>query len=131
MFLRQNIVSVFKDKQFLNYLVVGVFNTLFGYFVFACLIYLGLHYSFALLIATVLGVLFNFKTLGRFVFNRTEITFIWKFIGVYGFLYGVNVLCVFCFMMYVHNVYLANALTLGIIALLGFYLNRRFVYANH
>ena len=44
-------------------------NTLFGYSIFSILVFFKIHYSLALLIATILGVIFNFKTVGIIVFK--------------------------------------------------------------
>ena len=115
----------------IRYLIVGAINTGFGYSVFALLTYTGLHYPLALFFATVAGVLFNFRTFGRFVFTNTDWRLIWRFFAVYSLLYVVNVASVFVIMMYLDNVYMANAIVLVFIASLGFVLNRSFVYANH
>lgn len=116
-----------------RYFLVGILNTVFGYSVFSLLTWCGLHYPVALLFATIAGVLFNFRTFGHFVFQNRDWRLLWRFFAVYGVLYIVNVVCIFMLMKYLHlhNVYLANAITLVFIASLGFVLNRRFVYANH
>ena len=118
------------NKTLTRYLLVGMVNTVFGYSMFALLAYLGVHYTVAVFFSTVIGVFFSFKTFGRFVFMQSDWRLIWRFISVYGFLYSVNVGCIFVLMMYIDNVYAANALTLVFIAGLGFVLNRSFVYAN-
>ena len=115
----------------IRYLFVGMINTAFGYSVFALLTYFGLHYPLALFFATVAGIFFNFRTFGRFVFANPDWRLIWRFFAVYGVLYGVNVGTVFVLMLYIPNVYIANAVALIFIASLGFVLNRRFVYANN
>ena len=119
------------NTTLIRYLLVGVINTVFGYSMFALLAYLGLHYTMAVFLSTVIGVLFNFKTVGRFVFKRSDWRLIWRFIGVYGCLYLINIGCIFVLMRYIDNVYTANALALIFIASLGFVLNRSFVYANN
>lgn len=119
------------DPLLIRYLLIGVLNTAFGYSMFALLVYSGLHYTVALFLATIAGILFNFKTFGRFVFGRSDWRLIGRFFAVYGFLYLINVAIVFVIMLYVHNVYLANAIALIFIASLGFVLNRSFVYAHH
>lgn len=116
------------DHLFIRYLLVGALNTAFGYSVFVLFIFLGLHYSIALLFATVTGVLFNFKSFGFFVFGNSKWRLIWKFILVYGVLYAVNVFLVFLFLFFLQNVYAANALAVVVVAGLGYFLNRRFVY---
>jgi putative flippase GtrA len=119
------------NSIFIRYLLVGGVNTVFGYSVFALLVLSGLHYSIALFFATVAGVFFNFKTFGSFVFGRSDWGLIWKFLAVYGVLYGVNVFLVFIFLHFLSNVYVANALAIIFIAGLGFYLNRRYVYEKN
>lgn len=119
------------NSIFIRYLLVGGVNTVFGYSVFALLFFLGLHYSIALFFATVAGVFFNFKTFGSLVFGRSDWRLIWKFLVVYGVLYGVNVFLVFVFLNFLSDVYMANALAIIFIAGLGFYLNRRYVYEKN
>ncbi len=119
------------NTMLIRYLLVGILNTAFGYAVFALLVFLGLHYTLALFFASVAGIVFNFRTFGRFVFSQSDWRLIWRFFAVYGLLYVINVGCVFILLKYLHNVYAANAITLLFIASLGFLLNRRFVYANH
>jgi putative flippase GtrA len=115
----------------IRYLLVGGLNTAFGYTVFAAVTYQGQPYPRALFVATIAGILFNFKTFGRLVFAQSDWRLLWRFVTVYGLLYVINVGCVFFLMMLIHNVYVANAIALVFIAGLGFLLNRRFVYANH
>lgn len=121
------------NPVFVRYGLVGILNTAFGYSIFALLTWSGLHYPLALFFATLAGILFNFRTFGHFVFENKDWHLLWRFFAVYGILYIVNVICVFMLMTYahIHNVYLANAITLVFIASLGFVLNRRFVYAHH
>jgi putative flippase GtrA len=56
------------------------------------LIKFGLHFSLAVFISTLLGVMFNFKTISKFVFKESSTSLIFKFIAVYGLLYILNVL---------------------------------------
>ena len=58
-------IRTFLKIKLVRFLLVGVMNAVFGYGCFAGFLYLGLHYSMALLLATILGVLFNLY--GRFV----------------------------------------------------------------
>jgi len=68
---------------FLRFLVVGGINTAFGYSVFALFILIGLHYVLAALLATICGILFNFKTTGTLVFKNRNNRLIFRFFGVY------------------------------------------------
>lgn len=78
--------------RLLRFLVIGAINTLFSYLIYASLILLEFHYSFATLFSTVLGVIFNFFTTGRIVFHNKDNKRVFLFVFVYGFTYIVNVL---------------------------------------
>lgn len=89
--------------RFIKFLGVGVINTLFGYGIFALFLFLGLHFSLASLIGTILAVIFNFFTTGRIVFNNKNNLLIWKFILVYAILYLINL-----FLLSIINYYNGN-----------------------
>jgi putative flippase GtrA len=78
-------------RRFVTYLLVGALNTAFGYGSFAVLVLWGLHYAAAAALATVLGILFNFQTTGRIVFKSRDPSLLFRFMGVYGVTYVVNV----------------------------------------
>lgn len=115
----------------MRYVLVGGLNTAFGYSVFALLIFMGLHYPVAIFVATVVGILFNFVTYGNLVFGMSCRRLIWRFIAIYGVLYVVNLAVVFFFLPLLRNVYTANALATVFNTVLGYYLNRRYVYEEN
>lgn len=115
-------------KQFIKFLFVGGINTIFGYSVFAALIFIGLHYSFAVILATILGVLFNFKTTGKIVFNNSRNALLIKFIGVYGITCVLNILFLRVFEQIKFNMYYAGAVLVLPMAVLSFTLNKKFVF---
>lgn len=117
-----------NNSTFLRYILVGAVNTLFGYSILALLIFVGLQYSVALLIATVAGVVFNFRTFGAFVFGNRDWLRIGKFFVVYGVLYVLNLFAVFGLLHISNNIYIASALAMCISAIVGYLFNRRFVY---
>ena len=118
------------NNRFIRYLFVGVINTVFGYSLFALLIYLHLHYALASLLATILGVLFNFKTIGRIVFKSCNNALIKKFFGVYAFTYLLNIGGLRVFSLYHVNMYVAGLMLLVLITPVSFILNRNFVFKN-
>ena len=61
------------DNQFVRFVLVGILNTAFGYGVYCLMLWIGLSYWWATLIANVLGVLFNFKTTGVLVFKSVGV----------------------------------------------------------
>ena len=64
---KAKLVNLIKKHKFARFLLVGVLNTIFGYFLYGTLILIGLDYKYAVLLATILGDLFNFQTTGRLV----------------------------------------------------------------
>jgi len=116
------------DTRFIRFLIVGGINTIFGYLVFAFLIFLKFHYALAVLLSTALGVLFNFKTTGRLVFGNGDNRLIGRFIGVYSVLYFVNVAALKFLNLLKMNMYLAGALMILPMAMLSFLMMKRFVF---
>lgn len=80
-------------SQFLVFLVVGGFNTLFGYLLFAMLFHVGqLHYNGALLIAYAVGVFLSYATHKRFTFRQSRHAdkSLPKYIGSYAVIFIIN-----------------------------------------
>ena len=118
----------FKNINFYKYLVIGGINTGFGYGVFALFLFLGWHYIVAVLFATVLGVMFNFQTYGKFVFSNHSQHLIVKFVLVYVVIYLINVSLLSLVDFFVADLYLSGAIVILPIAYLGYVLNRKFVW---
>ena len=114
--------------MFYKYLLIGGVNTVFGYCVFAFLLFFGIHYSLAVLVATILGILFNFQTYGRFVFKNHSWNLLGSFVFVYTTIYLVNITLLLIFDLFVSNLYISGVMTTPIIAYLGYILNKRYVW---
>ena len=126
---------MFKDKfftldnNFVRFILVGILNTIIGYGLFVLFIYLGLHYSLAVLLSTILGVLFNYKSIGKLVFNTHNNDRIYHFIGVYIFLYLLNVASLWGLSSIgLENMYVAGAILLAPLAIISYALNKSFVF---
>ena len=117
-----------KYIKFYKYLIVGGVNTVFGYSVFAILIFFGFHYSLAVLIATILGVLFNFQSYGRLVFKNYSWDFLPRYVTVYIIIYFVNLILLLIFDLLVSNLYISGLMVIPFIAYLGYFLNKRYVW---
>ena len=118
-------------EQFVTFLFVGVLNTLVGYLLYVFFVWVGCNYIFAPLFSTVLGVLFNFKTIGVIVFKSHNNRLLGKFFGVYGIVYGCNVLGLKCLdRVGITNMYIAGAILVLPLALLGFCLNKKWVFKS-
>lgn len=79
------------QSKLIKFLGAGVLNTVFGYTVYASLVFAGLPYLAALLAATILGVVFNYFSFGRIVFQgHGSLLVFGKFVIAYALVYGVN-----------------------------------------
>jgi len=118
------------DPRLVRFLLVGVLNTLFGYLLFALLLFVGIHYAIALLLSTVAGVFFNFRTIGRLVFGSRDDSRIVRFFGAYAVTYVLGAGGLRIAKAAGIDLYLAGAtLTLGL-AFVSFLLNRRYVFTD-
>ena len=115
-------------KQLLNFILVGIMNTIFGYTVYALLITLGSNYILAVLFATILGILFNFKTIGKYVFGSHKNNLIFKFISVYVIVFIINILIIKICKTYGFNDYTSGAVALFPSATVSFVLNKFYVF---
>lgn len=125
-----NFVTKFWSNQFLRFLLVGGINTVFGYCMYALFTFTGLHYAIAMLLAQVSGVIFNFYTTGKIVFNNSDARLFIRFFCVYITIYVVNVLLLGAFERALYNMYIAGALLILPNALLSFSLNKILVFSK-
>lgn len=116
--------------EFIRFVLVAILNTLFGYGVYSILLLFGMHYSLAILCSTALGVLFNFKTYGILVFKNSSNKLIFRFILVYCVVYLFNTGGIALLKSFGISDYIAGALMLVPVGLLGFVLNKIFVYSK-
>jgi putative flippase GtrA len=117
-----------RDKRFLRFIVVGAVNTAFGYSVFALLILAGAHYAVAALLSTICGVLFNFRTTGRFVFKNRDSSLLLRFAGVYAICYVAGVLLLRFSRALGVDILLAAAVLAFPMAVFSYTLNRLLVF---
>jgi putative flippase GtrA len=121
-------LTLWRDTKLLKFLLVGVLNTAFGYSVFIICLWAGLHYSAAIAFATVLGTLFNFKSIGALVFRSHDNSRLFRFVGVYCVVYVVNVLGVGILLRFGVVEWLGGLILLLPLALLSYSLNSRYVF---
>lgn len=111
-----------------RFLAVGAVNTAFGYLAYAALLWLGLHYAAAVVVGTVLGVMFNFMTTGTLVFDGLSAGRFARFVGAYAVTCGVNILCLRLLTGLGLDPYRAGALCLLPMAAFSYGLMRWFVF---
>ena len=125
----QPLVRKFWSNQAFRYLIVGGINSLFLNGLYALFLFLRLHYTVAVLLALLIGVLFNFNTIGKLVFNNSKSGLIFRFAGIYAVLYIVNVLLLSVFDKFNLNMYFAGIILILPMAFTSFILNRVFVFS--
>lgn len=124
-----SLIKKILSYRYIRFLLVGFVNTVFGYGLYAFFIFIGLHYSVAAFLGTVLGILFNFQTIGRLVFGRTDRRFVFlRFVSVYAFGYFLNVALIYVLKRVGLNDYLAGAVLVLPVATLIYLLNARLVF---
>jgi putative flippase GtrA len=118
-----------ENKIFSRFIFVGIINTIFGYSVYVLLIFIGTYYPIAVLVSTILGVVFNFKTIGRFVFKDKNYKRFYVFCFVYLITYLCNVSGLWLFENFgLHDKYLSGGILILPMAVISFYLNKTFVF---
>jgi len=117
-----------KMNQLLSFFAVGVVNTIVGYSFFAFFLFLDIHYTVAVFFATLIGIVFNFFSIGKVVFNNTKKSLIFRFLIVYIILYLINVIGLRISEILEFNLYISGAVLVFPLALISFYLNKNFVF---
>jgi len=117
------------SSRFLRFLVVGVLNTGFSFSLYTLLVWLGVHFAAANLLATLLGIAFSFRTQGALVFGSHDWRLLRRFVPVWIGIYIINVVIIAVLMEAELNAYAAGALALPPTVLLSFLLQKRFVFA--
>ena len=115
-------------RRFLIFLIVGGVNTLVGYGIFAALILLGLPTAAAVVLGTVLGVLFNFLSTGSVVFRNSAGNLLPRFLAVYAVQMGLNLVALTALERAGIHPLVGGALLLPPLAIFSYIAMRRFVF---
>jgi putative flippase GtrA len=116
------------SRRFARFLVVGALNATVGYGLFAGFVFLGLAPEIALLLATILGVVFNFATTGHFVFGNRDRSRVLRFIAVYAGVYVFNAAALRLMTTLSVPPLVAQLLLLPVAAIMTFVALRSFVF---
>lgn len=129
-------LKLIPDKQFIRYLIVGGWNTVFGYGLFALLYFLlsaRIHYVIIAIISSVIAITMAYAGYKLIVF-RTKGNYLaeyMKFYVVYGFSTILGIMLLPCFVeLFKFNIYLAQAIATIACVFISFIGHRNFSFAR-
>ena len=116
-------------NEAVKFILVGILNTIFYYVLYSIFIYFGFEYFTAVIFATMIGVLFSFKTFSKLVFNSNNDKLIFKFILVYSANIVLNIFIIKYYVyFYDDNLYIAGLIATILVAVNSFLLNKFYVF---
>lgn len=126
------------SKQFIRFVFVAALNTAFGLFInylflfiFEHLLKLNHAYVVSNFLATIVSILFNFKTYGALVFNNKDRKLIFRFLIVTSFTYLLNIGGIALMEHWGStNNYLNLTLMAIPVGLLNYFFNKHFTYVD-
>jgi putative flippase GtrA len=92
------------------------------------MLYFGMNYAGASLIALVLGILFSFRTQGTFVFYNSDKSRFGRFVLAWSIVYVCNVAFIRAMLGLGFSAYVAGALALPITTFLSYVIQKHFVF---
>lgn len=116
------------NKEIIRFILTGITNTIFYYLLYSFFIYMKFDYKISVLLATIIGVFFSFKTFGKFVFDNEDKTLLFKFLSVYILLYFINISIISILNTYNINLYIAGLFATFCCTVLSFILNKWYVF---
>jgi len=124
---REQLLRQGEARRIGLFLAAGVFNTAFGYGVYALCVAAGLDPSLSVVVSTIAGVAFNFRTLGA-VFAAQGFARLPHFIAVYAVLTPLNVGLLQLAQSAGANPYLGGALALAVVVPMTYLAMRLLVF---
>ena len=86
--------GMLRGSRPLRFLIVGGFNTLTCYAVYAVLVRLGIPFALANLMALLFGICLSFTLQRRFVFESRDPGRCWRCVASWGAIYAVQTACI-------------------------------------
>jgi putative flippase GtrA len=125
-------ISLGKIRLIARFLAVGFLNTVVGYGIYSLLVLLDIPYLFALLMATIMGVIFNYFSIGRLVFKSRGGLFVFaKFITAYSVVYSINATALDVLIkQFQFNPYLGQVLCVPLSVMISWLLMNYWVFKN-
>lgn len=120
--------NVFLSSRFFRFLIIGGINTAFNYCLYAFIVFIGFSYIIATTISLIVGLIFNFKTHGKYVFHDESNHLFYRYVISWIIIYFVNLGMLSLMVERGVNSYLAGAFLLPIIAVFSFVVLRYMVF---
>lgn len=117
-----------RRHRWLRFLLVGGLNTAFGYAVYALLLFLGLNYALANLLALSLGLVFSFRTHSGVVFGQHDRRRFLRYLLSWGAIYLFNIGIIALLLQRGLSAYAAGIVTIVPVAALSYLAQRHFVF---
>lgn len=114
----------------MRFALVGGINTLFGFAVYALGVVADLPVSLALFLGMLAGTFFNFFTTGAYVFRQLAFSRYPHFVASYLLVYGLNVLFMHIFLLWMSDKLLIQAILTIPLAALSYLAMSRLVFTK-
>jgi putative flippase GtrA len=122
------VLSQLLQHRAVRFLLVSGVNTAFSFGIYVLLVYLGLNYAVANLLALIAGIFFSFKTQGRFVFDNRSPDLLFRYAFCWLIIYVCNILLIRQIMQSGINAYAAGAMCIPVIAVVSYFVQKRIVF---
>lgn len=115
------------DEKFFKFLFVGALNTVVSYLIYAFFVFIGLIPNIALFCQYIFGVIWNFNTTGKIVFNNNDKRLFIKFVFSYIITFFLNSILLKLLINFLND-YLAQAILVLPVAIVSFLLFKFWVF---
>lgn len=114
--------------QMALFLMVGGFNTLFGYALYSLFVFIGVPLASTVFLTMLCGLFFNFKTTGKIVFKNSNNHLFFKFLAMHVGLYFFYVAIIKILNSSLNDLYLSGFIAIFPNAAVSFLLNKYLVF---
>lgn len=114
----------------IRFLIAGGFNSLFGWLVYSAAILLGAPPWLALIVGIVMGIGFNFVTLGGYAFRDMTLARLPRFVVTYSFIYVVNLVCLTLLERWIAHPILGQLILTPFMAMVSYVVLSRMVFTG-
>jgi putative flippase GtrA len=119
-----------KYATFIRFVVAGLVNTMFGWVVYSACVLWGAQPWIALITSTVVGIAFNFVSLGGYAFRDFSLERLPRFVISYIAIYLINLVCLRGVYHWITSPIFAQLILTPPMALLSYLLLSRLVFAK-